>query len=266
MIKDTHLDIPAAWELRAAAGYEQLGWVDAKPLRDKIISLAALHGSETVVDAGTGTGTVLDALAPQVTTGKLIGFDISQQMMDRRTKLLPPRAELRVANIYDTGLETNSADVITARQVFHNLRDIPGAVSELGRVLKPQGRLIVCEYVPVTPAVQEFERPIFELKEAGRHLFTGEELAETIAATFLAEYPGGEIRLDYAVLPQYSVKDWMENSGLPSETQIEIVRRYQEAPSGIQEMMRATHMPDGDMLIDRPAAFVVAQKPPILSV
>lgn len=256
-----HLDSAAAWERRAKAGYEQLPWVSSPILLGKMVELAGLSGNETVIDAATGSGAVFDALAPRVPQGRIIGFDISRDMLSRRTTPLPSHGELVVASIYKTPFSDRMADVITARQVFHNLNNISGAVTELGRVLAPGGRLIVNEYVPVTPEIQAFEREVFDKKEAGRHLFSGEGLAEVVAETFLDQYKDGVVLLDYAVLPQDSVRGWMKNSGLPPTTQQEIVGMYIDESGGILQPLRPTVTPDGDVLVDRPFAFIVAQKP-----
>ncbi|MDE2025445.1 MAG: methyltransferase domain-containing protein, partial [Patescibacteria group bacterium] len=174
---------------------------------------------------------------------------------------LPANAELREASIYETGLSTESADVVTARQVFHNLSDIDGAVQELGRVVKQGGKLIICEYVAVDDAVKEFEGPIFQTKEEGRHLWTGEEMARVIGRPWFANYPDATVELHYAVMQQYSVRDWMARSSLAPEVQEQIVARYVQAPADVKERMHITVTKDGDALVDRPFAFIVAQKP-----
>lgn len=260
MLENYNLATAEAWRPRARAGYERLAWVTAQePLR-KMVELAELKGNETVIDAATGSGAILDTLAPHLNRGgRIIGFDISQEMMDRRSKKLPENAELRVANIYTTGFDDKFAHLITARQVFHNLPDIPGAVNELSRVLKPEGKLIICEYTPISPQVQEFEREIFDIKEPGRHLWTGNQLAKEVADTFLTGNKLGEVDLQYAVMPQYSVRDWMKSSGLPKPKQDRILEIYLNAPDRIKKNMNANIIRD-DILVDRPFAFVSAKK------
>ena len=256
------LDTAKGWQGRAKAEYERLGWVYAEAPLNKMVELANLRGDEQVIDAATGSGAILDALAPHLDKGgHIIGFDISRDMLSRRKKPLPPNASLRVADIYDTGFPDQSADLVTARQVYHNLADISGATQEIARILRTRrGKLIVSEYVTINPAVQEFEFPIFEKKEPGRHLWTGQQLAETIAGIWLPQFPYSEVKLDFAVLENYSVGDWMSRSGLPIDTQSAIIECYRNAPAGVKKVMNMHMTPEGDVLVDRPFAFVTAKK------
>lgn len=250
------------WHTRAQAGYKQLGWVNASEPLQKMVELAALKGDEIVVDAGTGSHAILKALAPHlIKGGRVYGFDVSAEMMDPMIRSQYPNAHLFQGDVYALPLRDNSVDLMTARMVYHNLSDVALALREAKRVLRPGGRLIVCEYVtPENQAAWQHERNVFDIKERGRNLWTGSQLETLIKSVWDREYHNGHVRAEFATLAQYSVRDWMSKSGLPSETQQNIVDLYLNAPEAVSGPMRITYTEDNDALVDRPFTFVVATR------
>lgn len=242
------------WQQRAAGGYEQLGWVTASAALEKVIAVANLQGHEVAVDVGTGSQAVLSIISSQLHEGgKAYGFDISHEMLLRG----PRRVPLFVADAHHIPLPSQSTDLLTARMVYHHLEDIEAAIHESHRLLKPGGKLIVGEYVAVDDEVWQFERRVFDIKESGRHLWTGEELSRLVQHHWPANCP---VSVGYGTIPQYSVKDWMGKSGLPQDTQDAVCRCYLDAPESITRKMNISLTNDNDALVDRLFAFVLALK------
>lgn len=253
---EAKLSTSTHWDQRANAGYQQLGWVTNNGLLNKIVELAHLEGGELVVDAGTGSGAVLDALSPHLNKqGIIIGFDVSRIMMAARTTPLPDNAQLLVGSIYNIPISDQAVDVVTVRQVIHNLSDITTAVREVARILRSEGKAIFCEYTPQDQEVLDFERPVWELKEPGRNLWTGEQLVTAIAGGWIGQPKA--ISLYHEVLMQYSTRNWLRNSGLPFVSQEAIESIYWNAPLRLKRKMGITVTTEGDTLIDRPWAYVV---------
>ena len=118
-------------------------------LRDRIVELAAPARDDRVVDLGAGTGLLALALAPR--TAEVVAVDLSGRMLER----LDERAaadglrNLRTleADLRHLPLEDESATLVVSNYAFHHLDD-PGkelALSEARRVLRPGGRLVVCD-------------------------------------------------------------------------------------------------------------------------
>lgn len=250
------------WEQRANAGYSRLGWVNAIEPLNKMVELAGLQGNEIVVDAGTGSQAILDALAPHLKTGRIFGFDISAGMLQRKEGVLPSNAALFLGDIYHLPLVSNSVDLITSRMVYHNLNNTAKALEEAKRVLVPGGKLIVCEYVtPEDTLAWEHEKVVFDIKEKGRNLWTGNQLLREIAAQWEeGRVSNGRVSLDFAFLKGYSVKDWMSKSSLPEDKQQQVVDIYLKATPEVVKAMNINYTDDGDALVDRHFAYVVARK------
>jgi ubiquinone/menaquinone biosynthesis C-methylase UbiE len=240
------------WDYRSKE-YDRLGWVNAPGPLDKMVEMANLKGHETVIDIGTGSQAILHTLEPAIKTGKLIGFDISAAMLGKNR---PNSNVLLVADANTQPFPNDFADLMTARMVLHHLSNPLVPIKEAYRVLKPGGKLIVGEYVATDPEVYSFERKVFDIKEPGRHLWTGDQLVELVANA----WSSNKIDLGYGLINQYSVRDWMEKSGLPTKTQKAVLDEYINAPKGIIKKMNINYTEDSDALVDRPFAFVVAIK------
>lgn len=242
----------AMWRARSV-GYSELGWVNATGPLEKMVEMVNLQGRETVIDIGTGSQAVLSALAPKITTGKIIGLDISADMLDHRNRSM---RSLLVADAFKLPFASNLADIATARMVFHHLPQPQACIQEACRILKPEGKFLIGEYIATDHEVLQFERIVFDIKEPGRHLWTGQQLAELVSTV----WPSARLEVGYGLLPQYSVRDWMSKSGLSEEIQEAVLKQYLSAPKSIIDKMRIAFTPDGDALVDRPFGFVAATK------
>lgn len=244
------------WNTERSVGYKQLGWVKAPGPLQKIIDLAELTGSETVVDAGTGSQAVLDSIASGLNErGRIIGFDISTGMMEGREGKLPRSASLIVADFFSLPFANNSADLLVTRQVLHNLPNISGAITESYRVLKPGGKFIAVEYVALDPEVLAFEKQVFDIKEPGRNLWIGSEMRQQIENSWPSHTPADH----YHTLMDYSVINWMKNSGLPESKQAQVVSLYRSAPESIVRKMNIIQS-ESDLTTNRTFAYIVASK------
>jgi ubiquinone/menaquinone biosynthesis C-methylase UbiE/DNA-binding transcriptional ArsR family regulator len=102
------------------------------------------------VDLGTGTGRMLELLAPQA--DEAIGIDLSREMLSFARASLGnadlDRVQVRQGDICNLPMDDASADLVTLHQVLHFLDEPDRAVAEALRILKPGGRLIVADFAP----------------------------------------------------------------------------------------------------------------------
>jgi SAM-dependent methyltransferase len=126
-----------------------------------------------VVDLGCGSGEEVVALRQRC--ANVIGIDISPDLIaiaEERLKKYGIGAELRVASVYDTGLQAESVDVVFAMSLLHHL-ELERVKREICRILKPNGLFIFKEPIrfswtikrlrrlfPATEDVSEFEYPL----------------------------------------------------------------------------------------------------------
>lgn len=106
--------------------------------------------ADLLVDLGTGTGRMLEVLAPAYKHG--IGIDSSREMLAvARSRLATAginHAQVRLGNIADIDPAIGLADVIVIHQVLHYFDD-PGRMLALARrALKPGGEVLIVDFAP----------------------------------------------------------------------------------------------------------------------
>jgi len=126
-------DLAAEW-WRPAGDFELLHWLAAA--RSELIPPAGRPGA-VLVDAGCGGG----LLAPHV-DGKgyrHVGVDLQRAGLRQAAEhgVRPVNGDVTALPI-----ATGAADVVAAGEILEHVTDLPAAVAELARVLRPGGRLV----------------------------------------------------------------------------------------------------------------------------
>jgi ubiquinone/menaquinone biosynthesis C-methylase UbiE len=107
---------------------------------------------QTMLDLGTGTGRLLEILAPLYRRG--VGIDLSREMLSVARANLDRagvgHAQVRQGDIYMPPVERDSFDLVTIHQVLHYLDDPGAAIREAARMLRPSGRLVIVDFAPHT--------------------------------------------------------------------------------------------------------------------
>lgn len=121
-------------------------------------AILAAIGSErvrTLVDLGTGTGRMLQVLAPHVLSdpgGRAYGLDASHAMLSVARANLEragiARVELRQGDIYAPPFARGGFDLVIIHQVLHYLDDPGRAVAQAARLVGPGGRLLIADFAP----------------------------------------------------------------------------------------------------------------------
>jgi ubiquinone/menaquinone biosynthesis C-methylase UbiE len=136
----------------SACPYNQRFWVQAPHpfiTRARLKDALAPQAGETVLEIGPGTGYYSLDVANWIAPGTLHVFDLQQEMLDhtmRRateagiTNITPTQGDARSLPYNDATFD--AAYLVT---VLGEIPDQEKALSELKRVLKPNGRLVVGE-------------------------------------------------------------------------------------------------------------------------
>jgi demethylmenaquinone methyltransferase/2-methoxy-6-polyprenyl-1,4-benzoquinol methylase/ArsR family transcriptional regulator len=105
---------------------------------------------DAVLDIGTGTGRMLELIAPQA--ARVLGIDQSPQMLsvarDRIDRAGLRNVQLRQGDMFALPVEHNGFDLVILHQVLHYLDDPSRALREAARTLRPGGRLLVVDFAP----------------------------------------------------------------------------------------------------------------------
>jgi len=166
---------------------EALDGQDAAPgiqrLRGWSLAAARLLPGSTVMDVGSGTGTMSRHFAGVVgAEGRVVGVEpnpVLRGIAEERAAAAEVRVEFVEASATELPFEDESFDVVWCERVLQHLPDAQAAIIEIARVLKPDGRIGISDVVA--------EDRLTELERAERGSYVG-----CIAGAFSkAEYEAG---------------------------------------------------------------------------
>jgi ubiquinone/menaquinone biosynthesis C-methylase UbiE/DNA-binding transcriptional ArsR family regulator len=173
----------AAYFAARAADWDQIRALHAPEERVEA-ALAAMIGLKpfrNLLDLGTGTGRMLELLAPRA--ARAVGVDQSAAMLALARARIDQaglrQVSLRQGDIYAPPVERNGYDLVVIHQVLHFLDDPARALAEAARALAPGGRLAVVDF---DAHDQEFLRDEFAHRRLG---FAVDEVEGCLAAAGL---------------------------------------------------------------------------------
>lgn len=100
----------------------------------------------SILDMGCGTGDMLRRFSGGG-GGRLVGVDASNGMLDVARELCRGRGDIELVkgSAESLPLGDREFDIVTSCIAFHHFPEPEGALSEMERVLKPGGRLYLCD-------------------------------------------------------------------------------------------------------------------------
>lgn len=138
------LPFDAASSRRVARTYET---PDVAGQRARTLELLEARPGERVLDVGTGPGQLLAAIADAVgPTGLAHGVDPSPSMVEMARQCCAERALVQESGLDGAGsLPDGPFDAVTCTQVLEYVADLPAALREIARVLRPGGRVLLLD-------------------------------------------------------------------------------------------------------------------------
>lgn len=119
--------------------------------RAATLDALALQAGEQVVDVGSGPGLLAAEMAAQVgPAGRVVGLDLSDSMLalsrQRHAGLATNRRlSFLKADAARLPFADGTFDVAVSTQVYEYVPDVPAALAEVYRVLRPGGRVLILD-------------------------------------------------------------------------------------------------------------------------
>jgi demethylmenaquinone methyltransferase/2-methoxy-6-polyprenyl-1,4-benzoquinol methylase len=173
-----------------------------------------LADAEVAADVACGTGALTAELAALAPGAIVVGFDFSQEMLKRARstggpKSAPPdpprpRFLLAAGDALQLPLADASVDVVTIAFGLRNLPEPGQGLLEFRRVLRPGGRLVVCEFsTPVVPVFRDvYQRYLTRLMPVAARRLTSDPEAYQYLARSIGAWPD-----------QPGLARWMQDAG-----------------------------------------------------
>ncbi len=153
-IKQQRADLASAYFRENAAQWHRIRslYVDEREVEAALVEIIAATDPHDLLDIGTGTGRMLEILAPRVEHA--LGIDQSREMLSvarvnlERAGLANGR--VRRDDMYQLALPDASFDAVVVHQVLHYADRPAMAIAEAARVLRPLGILVLVDFAPHT--------------------------------------------------------------------------------------------------------------------
>ncbi|NKC31887.1 ArsR/SmtB family transcription factor [Falsiroseomonas selenitidurans] len=136
---------------RHGADWDEMRALDLPASAIEAALLSALpERVDRLLDIGSGTGRLLEVLAPRCSSA--LGVDASREMLALARARLAERGlshcAVRQADMYRLPLPDQGFDAVTLQMVLHYAEDPAAALAEAARVLRPGGVLVVVDLAP----------------------------------------------------------------------------------------------------------------------
>jgi ubiquinone/menaquinone biosynthesis C-methylase UbiE len=105
-----------------------------------------LGSTDRLLDVGCGTGALLDRVSRSHPAALLTGVDPVPEMLAVARRRLAPEVGLREGWAEGLPFESEQFDVVVSNNMFHFIRQPLAALREMGRVLRPGGRLLITDW------------------------------------------------------------------------------------------------------------------------
>ena len=194
---------------RIAGFYDRLNSVMTAGLhhqwRARAAELAALGPGGRALDVATGTGDLAFALGHRVAPGgSVVGVDFSESMLalarakaEQRAQLTSSPVEVAISfapgNALQLAFDDGEFDAATVGFGARNFSDLRQGLSEMARVVRPGGRVVVLEITtPTEPPLSTFFDLWFDRVVPVLGRIAGDAAAYSYLPSSVRRFPGPE--------------------------------------------------------------------------
>ena len=199
---------------------------------DRIMSAARVTRRSLALDLGCGPGIITESLA--VEAGEVIALDLSPEMIQRARQRCEKagRRNVRFAIGKAEKLPFHNAsfDVIVTRLTLHHFPDPEAVLSEMVRVLQPDGRIVIADIISShVPGESELHNALEVLRDPSHvRMIPYTELKHLIRSAGLV------IKTEDNCIRQREFTEWMQITGAPERSRPLYVVMRELAGAGIR--------------------------------
>jgi len=105
-----------------------------------------LQVSDRLLDIGCGTASLFKPILAEYPSVELVGVDLSTRMLKAAHEKLGDQAVFLAAQAQSLPFRSESFDIVVSCNAFHYWRRPEECLSEIARVLKPSGRIVITDW------------------------------------------------------------------------------------------------------------------------
>jgi ubiquinone/menaquinone biosynthesis C-methylase UbiE len=196
-----------------AANYARAAFHTSSERLREVLDLARPQPTDLALDVATGTGNTALALAPYVR--RVVGVDLTREMLDQAVRVTDERSVANVDWVLGDACRLpfadESFDLYTVRAAPHHFHDFEAFLSEALRVLKPGHDAAFVDCAP--PAAARDLMHDVEVRRDPSHVrsLTVDEWTQRLEAA------GFKVELAQSRELEWDFEDWMGNMAVPPD-------------------------------------------------
>jgi ubiquinone/menaquinone biosynthesis C-methylase UbiE len=200
----------------------------AADLEQRLVRLLApLAGDERALDAGCGTGSLSHALALHV--AEVVGVDTDEAFLEAARGAAPANCTFLPGDVMALPFDYGQFDIAGSLRVLHHVRRPELVVSELARVTRSGGRVVLADQLADVDPMVALEQDRFERERDPSHtrLLSDADIRGLLEANDLV------VLRNEATREQRDVERFLDLAGLAGDERARIRRM---APAAIYEI------------------------------
>jgi len=240
---DAAIDAVRAQFGATASAYARSAVHASGPDLDAMLEIAALTGSERVLDVGTGTGHTAFAFARNA--AEVVGIDVTPEMIAAAKEAAAAggvtNVRFEVGDAAALPCADGEFDLVVSRHAAHHYPEPERALGEVRRVLKRGGRFLLLDTIsPEEPALDTFLNAIEFLRDYSH--VRNWRISEWLA---MLEDAGFDAQVAYTQPLPLDGDDWVQRMKTP-ETKVAMIRQlFREANPAQRETFDIRDAPWG---------------------
>ncbi|MFF8103964.1 class I SAM-dependent methyltransferase [Streptomyces sp. NPDC016640] len=218
-------DVADHFGLRAPTYDRSSSWCTDTELGELLLELARPGPQDRVLDVACGTGLVSRLFAGRV--AELVGVDLTEEMAEQAR---PHLDRLVVTPAEELPFEDDTFDIVVCRQGIQFM-DLPAAVEEMVRVVRPGGRVVVVNLCAYDERDREEYFEILRLRNpVRRHFFLPSGLEDVLVKA------GCERTQTRSYVSVEDVDVWSDNGAIEEERREAIREVYRRASPAFRSL------------------------------
>ena len=213
---------------------------------DYLIQKIGAKGNEHALEVAAGTCICGRALAPFVKD--ITCLDLTQEMLAQGKKLAEEsqirNISFQAGNAEELSYEAETFDLVITRLSFHHFTNPEKPFQEMQRVLKKGGRMIVWDMEATEEPLREVDDKIETMRDPSHtRILSREEFERMFQKNFT-------LQCEETTLVPVNLKNWMELTATPEDTQKEIIDLMKDDLSGGRKTGFSPYIKDGQIMFD----------------
>ena len=255
---ENHIDIIKKEFTKQSVGVnEYQGSSIKEEATDKLVKEISLRGNEQVLEVAAGTCALGRKIAPFVK--HITELDITKAMLEKGKEANEKAGLSNASYIVGTAerlpFEDASFDVVVSRLAFHHFVEPDTVVTEMVRVLKPNGKLVILDMI----ADNNEERNSFNHYEKLRDPSHTNTLSEMDFTKLLKAHNLRTIYSDTTVIPM-DLNAWLSLTTVSSDLENTIIANVSEELNGGNKTGLQPYMEEGKIKFIHTWLMLVAKK------